>query len=440
MIVQKFGGTSVGDASAIRRLGAIVEDSLRRQPLVVVSAVGGVTNRLLALADRALARDWRAGYDELVELHARIVRELDLDEGILGPLPGELEGLLRGIELIGEKTPRTLDHVMSFGERLSARIVAAHLTSRGIPSHAIDAWDAGLVTDSRFGGARPLAMSEASIAAALAGAKGVLVVTGYIGKDAAGSITTLGRGGSDYSAALFGAALSADEIQIWTDVDGVMSADPRIVPNARHVDALTFAEAAELAFFGAKVLHPATMAPALRRNVPIRVLNSFRPEFPGTTVVARLEGAARRVKSIASKDRIVAINIVAAPMLLQYGFLERIAEVFARHEVVIDVIATSEVSVAMTTDADARLEPVVAELEAFSEVNVVRDLALVSIVGEELRDHAGIAATSFGVLAEMGVKLEMVSFGATRNNLSLVVASGRLKEIVTALHSQLFAR
>lgn len=439
VIVQKFGGTSVGGSEPIRRLGGIVAAALGRRPVVVVSAVGGVTNQLLALGKAALAGAWRPEWEALEARHRAILAELDLDPGPCSTLLDELASLLRGIELLRELTPRTLDQVASYGERLSARIVAAHLVARGIEARAMDAWQAGLVTDSRFGGARPLPECEEWIRAALGDQDALPVVTGYIGRDRAGDVTTLGRGGSDYSAAIFGAALDAEEIQIWTDVDGVMTADPRLVPDARHVEALTFAEAAELAFFGAKVLHPATMVPALRKNVPIRVLNSFRPEFPGTLVVARLEGAARRVKSIASKDHIVAINIVAAPMLLQFGFLERIAEVFARHEIVIDVIATSEVSVALTTGADARIEPAVAELARFSEVSVVRDLALVSIVGEELRDHAGIAAAALATLAERGVPLEMTSYGATRNNLSLVISRARLAEVVTALHQELFA-
>ena len=439
MIVQKFGGTSVGGPEPIRRLGEIVRRSLPRDPVVVVSAVGGVTNKLFRLAELALARaGWQDECRALAEQHRSILRELDLDPELVDELLGELYQLLLGIEMLRERTPRTSDYLASFGERISARIVAAHLADVGIEARAVDAWDAGLVTDGRFGGARPLPGTEAAIARALGRRSGVAVVTGYVGKDAAGNITTLGRGGSDYSAAIFGAALGAEEIQIWTDVDGVMTADPRIVPRARHVDAITFAEAAELAFFGAKVLHPATMVPAVARNIPIRVLNSFHPEFPGTVVVARLEGEARRVKSIATKDRIVAVNVVAAPMLLQFGFLERIADVFARHEIVIDMIATSEVSVAMTTDEGARLEPVVAELATFSEVSVVRDLALVSVVGEELKDKAGFAAKVFGTLGEIGANVEMISYGATRNNLSIVVASARVREVVAALHARLF--
>jgi aspartate kinase len=443
MIIQKFGGTSVGGPDPIRRLGEIVKRALSRRPVVVVSAVSGVTNKLFKLSELALAHgDWEREFAALSAQHDEILRELSLETSIVDGLLEELHGLLRGIELIRECTPRTMDYLASFGERMSARVVAAHLDSIGVGARALDAWDAGLVTDNRFGGARPLPESDARIRAALApmidAVPCVPVVTGYIGKDSAGDITTLGRGGSDFSAAIFGAALGADEIEIWTDVDGVMTADPRIVRSARFIHALSFAEAAELAFFGAKVLHPATMIPAVQKNIPIRVKNSFRPEFEGTTVVSRLPDDRRGVKSITSKDKIAVVNIVAAPMLLQYGFLERVADVFARHEIVIDMIATSEVSLAMTTDASARLEPVAAELSKFAEVSVVRDMALVSVVGEELKDRVDFAALVFGALSELGVKVEMISYGATRNNLSFVVQSSRVREIVSALHQQLF--
>lgn len=439
MIVQKFGGTSVGGAAPIRRLAEIVRRALPRRPVVVVSAVGGVTNALFQSGEVALKRgDWRAAHAALAAKHRTILAELGLDATLLDALLDELSGLLRGVELIGETTPRTLDQLASFGERLSVRIVAAHLARTGLPARAFDAWDAGLVTDSRFGGARPLAEAPAKIRAALDGFQGVPVITGYVAKDAHGHVTTLGRGGSDWSAAIFGAALGAEEIQIWTDVDGVMTADPRIVPHAKQREKLSFAEAAELAFFGAKVLHPATMVPAIEKDIPIRVLNSFRPEVPGTTVVARLLPTERGVKSIASKHGIAVVNVVAAPMLLQFGFLERVADVFARHEVVVDVIATSEVSLALTTEPNARLEPVVAELAAFSAVTVLRDMALVSVVGEELSDSQRVQATVLGTLAELGVKVEMLSYGATRNNLSVVLPEARLKETVSALHERLF--
>jgi aspartate kinase len=439
LILQKFGGTSVGGPDPVRRLGEIVRRSLPRGPMVVVSAVGGVTNRLIRLTELATSGEaWEPELAAIARTHEQLVQDLGLDSALLGALPRELADLVRGIALVRERTPRTLDAVASFGERISARIVAAHLVRIGIPAVALDAWDAGLVTDARFGGARPLQDSEASIRRALAGVAGVPVITGYVGKSRTGEITTLGRGGSDFSAAIFGAALGAEEIQIWTDVDGVMTADPRIVPRAKQVRSMSFAEAAELAFFGAKVLHPATMAPAVRTNIPIRVLNSFRPEQEGTLVTAKPERSGGPVRSIAHKDHIAVVNVVAAPMMLQFGFLERVADVFARHEIVIDMIATTEVSLALSTEPGARLEPAIAELGRFSEVQVVRDVALVSVVGEALREKLDAAATVLATLAEHSVQVEMISYGATRNNLSLVVPGSRVREVVAALHARLF--
>jgi aspartate kinase len=438
-LVQKFGGTSVGSAEAIARVGRIVQASIHRHPLVVVSAVGGVTNKLFQLGELALARgDFSAPFEALANQHRAIVRELGVDVPELEPLLAELHDLLRGIALIRERTPRTSDFLASFGERLCARIVAAHFQSIGIKATAFDAWDAGLVTDSRFGTARPLEETAQRVPRALADLNVTAVVTGYIGRDPQGNITTLGRGGSDYSAAIFGAALDVEEIQIFTDVDGVLTADPRKVSSARLVPTLSFAEAAELAFFGAKVLHPATMVPAVDADIPIRVMNTFRPEKPGTRVVAELGDAERAVKSIASKDSIVVVNVVAGEMMLQFGFLERIADAFARHQVVVDVIATSEVSVALTTDSSVDLSAVVEELSQFAEVNVVREVALVSVVGEELQSSTDFAARVFGTLAEIDVRLEMISYGATRNNLSVVVPRARLGDVVHALHQRLF--
>ncbi|MCY2960781.1 MAG: aspartate kinase [Planctomycetota bacterium] len=438
-IVQKFGGTSVGSAEAIRRVGAIVGQARDRAPFVVVSAVGGVTNRLFALGEAALAGGDVAELARDIEaLHRKILTDLGLGPDLVAPWMAELRDLAHGVALLRERSPRTQDRLASLGERMSARIVAAHLAQVGLSAHPLDAWDAGLETDARFGCARPLPTSDAKIRAAARDRTGIPVVTGYLGREPSGAITTLGRGGSDYSAAIFGAALSVEEIQIWTDVDGVMTADPRQVKTARRVPVLSFAEAAELAFFGAKVLHPATMAPAVRAKIPIRVLNTWRPEERGTRVVAALAASERGIKSIATKGHIAAVNVVASEMMFQYGFLERIADAFARHEVVVDVIATSEVSVALTVDAAARLEPVVEDLATFSEVTVVRELALVGVVGEELRDGLGIQARIFATLAELGVRAEMASYGATRNNLSIVVPRERLKDVVDGLHERLF--
>ena len=435
---MKFGGTSVGSAANIKKVLALVREAMPRGPVVVASAFRGVTDMLLDLGKRAVGED--VSLADLEKRHADVVRDLGVEPSIVAPEFDELRDLLRGIRLVKELTPRSLDYVGSFGERMSTKIIAAYFRASGTPAVALDAGAIGLVTDSRFTRARPLpeAYEEIPKARDWARSKEVPIVTGFVGRDRDGNVTTLGRNGSDYSASIVGAALRVEEIQIWTDVDGVMTADPRIVKGARFIPRMSFAEASELAFYGAKVLHPATMVPAVRKDIPIRVLNSYRPDFEGTTIVAHLEPGERGVKSIASKDRIVVVNIVAASMIFQYGFLERVASIFARAEIVVDMIATSEVSLAMTTDPAARLEPAVAELATFAEVTVQRDMSLVSVVGEELKERTDFSALIFDELAKLQVKIELISYGATRNNLAFVIAQDRVREVVSGLHRRLF--
>jgi len=439
LIVLKFGGTSVGGPNEIRQVGQIIQSRVERRPLVVVSAVGGITDRRFEMRTLALeAGDWSGHFDALRQTHHDILEALDLDRTLVDGLLDDLQGLARGISLIRETTPRSLDYLVSFGERLCSRIVSAYLRSIGVDSRAWDAFDAGLVTDDRAGAARPLPSADERIQATFEEIEGVPVVTGYIGKDTEGNITTLGRGGSDYSASIFGSALGAEEIQIWTDVDGVMSADPRLVKESRFCERLSYAEASELAFYGAKVVHPATMIPAVEKHIPIRVLNTWKPEFRGTTIVNELDEGEKGVKSITSKKNVTVVSVVAPRMLLQYGFLARVAEIFSRNEVVVDMIATSEVSMAFTTTAAANLDQAISELSRFSEVTLRHQMEQISIVGEEIRDRVGFASVAFDTLREVGVNVELISFGATRINLSFLVEQERAREVVLALHERLF--
>ena len=439
MIVLKFGGTSVGSSSAIRRVGCIIQERLERQPFVVVSAVGGVTDRLFELRDLCLEEQaWEDSFANLCEIHRTIMEELELDAQLVDGLLEELKSLLGELAAAGECTPKALDHLVSFGERMSSRLVAGHLQTLGIESCAVDAFDAGLVTDGRFQRARPLDDVNSRIQEACRSLAGVVVATGYIARDEEGNITTLGRGGSDYTASIFGAALGSEEIQIWTDVDGVMTADPRIVENARPLATLSFEEAAELAFYGARVIHPATMIPAVDQDIPIRVLNTHRPDFPGTLILADLAEDARGVKSITSKSHVSVVNIVAPRMLDQYGFLARVADVFSRFEVVVDIIATSEVSIAFTTQGRGQLDSAIGELKEFCRVDVYHDREQISVVGEDIRDRIGFASEVFDVLGELKVNVELISFGATRINLSFLVGEGQAADVVRGLHRRLF--
>ncbi|MDP7035715.1 MAG: aspartate kinase [Planctomycetota bacterium] len=437
MIVMKFGGTSVGDAQQIQKVSSLVRDRLECRPLVVLSAHAGVTDALIQAAHEA-----PAGGDNLKALrvrHETLCADLGLDPGrVYGSLFDELSDLLRGIALIKEVTPRTLDYCLSFGERLSTRTVASYFESVGILSHAVPSYRLGFVTDNAFGQASPLPGIGEEIARRVSELKGVGVTTGFIARNRKGEFTTLGRGGSDFTAALFGEYLDAKEIQIWTDVDGVMTADPKIVSGARPIAELSFEEASELAYYGAKVLHPSTIIPAVRKNIPVRVLNTREPDHLGTVIVAEGHPGPRVAKSIVHKRGLHLLNIVSTRMLLAHGFLARIFEVFDRHQVVIDMVATSEVSVSVTTDSDEFLSAAIEDLSAFAEVEWEKEKTVVCVVGHGLRSTVGMASQIFRTMEEEKINIEMISQGATRINVGFLVDDDRAVQAVRALHSTFF--
>ncbi len=440
MLVMKFGGTSVGTAEAIRQVRAIVKTNLKRRPLVVCSAHSGVTDLLLAQSAQAL--DGARPDGSLAERHHTILAELGLPADLLATELHELEQLLSVVAMLGELTPRTRDRILSFGERLSCKVVAACLRQDGLDAEDFPAWELGLLTDAEFGAARPLEGTDKRIAACVSSLRTGLVpvVTGFISKTEGGQITTLGRGGSDYTAAIFGAAIAAEEVQIWTDVSGVMTADPKLIDAPRPLPLLSFAEAAELATFGAKVIHPATMLPAMERGIAIRVLNTFRPDDPGTCIVNEARATERVVKSIASKRAICMIDIISSRMLGQAGFLARIAQVFAACAISLDVIASSEVSVSVSvesSDPDS-LQRAMALLESFAKVRLVEGLGQICIVGEGLRSTPGVAGRAFTALGEAGINVVMISQGASQINLSLLVDGSRTGDAVRALHGAFF--
>ena len=308
MIIMKFGGTSISDAGQIRNVIRLVRDRLDQRPVVVVSAHSGVTNTLDALAKAAL--DGPVSIEPVRERHAEILADLGLPADLLDDLLDELDSLLTGITLVKELTDRSLDYIHSFGEQLSTRVIAAAFRKDGLPARALLAWDLGLVTDSAFGAAHPRKESYPRIARALETVTDLPIVTGYIAKDRDGNITTLGRSGSDFTAAIVGAAVGAEEIQIWTDVEGVMSADPRFVPEASSIPQLSFHEASELAYYGARDIHPSTMVPAVEKGIPLRVLSTLEPRHPGTVILGVSEHGECAVKSIAQKRGLTLINVV----------------------------------------------------------------------------------------------------------------------------------
>jgi aspartate kinase len=457
MVVQKFGGTSVADPEAIRRLIEIVRTARARDgrgPVVVVSAMSKVTDALLSIATTAGAG--RPGealprVDELRERHASAVRALvsgQTQAPLLAHIAGQFDQLadiVRALAILREVSPRSLDVVAAMGELLNSRIIAAALTEAGVPADWVDARCA-IVTDGEHTRATPRgAETRSALSKTLTpilDAGRVAVLGGFVGATADGYTTTLGRGGSDYSGAIVGAGIDAREIQIWTDVDGMLSADPRVVASPRLIAQLSFAEAAELAYFGAKVLHPSTILPAVERNIPVRILNSWKPDGAGTLITAR-QGAAQnadggtRLTGLASKKDVTVIDITSTRMLMAYGFLRRVFEVFERFRTAVDMVTTSEVSVSVTVDDRRNLDAIVKALSEFSEVSIEDDLALLCAVGDGLQEEPEIAARVVSVLEE--VPLKMISQAASRRNITVVLRQSDLPHAMQRLHEEFFA-
>jgi aspartate kinase len=448
-IVMKFGGTSVGDAKAIERVAEIVRGRLPQKPAVVVSAMARVTDQLLKMAHSAGTGDRKNALTlarELRERHYNTAGEL-LGTALftqfhndLGAEFEELEELLRGISAVGELTPRTTDHVASFGEVLSSKLVTAALSAHEIESTLVDSRDC-IVTDDTFTRATPFfedtnAKLRETVQPLLEQER-VPVMGGFIGSTRNGITTTIGRGGSDFSASIVGAALGADKIEIWTDVDGMMTTDPNLCPDARRIKVISFDEAAELAYFGAKVLHPATVLPAIQKNIPVYILNSRNPSCEGTRITARAPHCKNFFKAIAAKRRITIIDVAAPRMLLAHGFLKSIFDAFDRHRIAVDVVSTSEVSVSLTVDSNESIPALAADLARLADVKYEGRKAIVCLVGENLREIPGIAGHVFGELSD--VKIRMISQGASEINLTFVIDEDQVPAVVQRLHKAFFA-
>jgi aspartate kinase len=438
MIVMKFGGSSVESREAIERVAGIVRDRLAQRPIVVVSAMGKTTNKLLAIAAAAVAGDRSKALEQLDELRDFHCRESSGVDAEIEAHFKELGELVRGLAVMGELTPRATDAISAYGERLSSIIVTAAFNRCGLSSVHLDSRIV-IRTDRRHTQAAPLfPETNALLAAAIPpmAKDRVVVMGGFIASTEDNVTTTLGRGGSDYTAAIVGAGIGADEIQIWTDVDGMLTADPRILPGGFRVKTCSFAEAAELAYFGSKVLHPATVLPAIEKNIPVRILNSRRPHVEGTLIVAEAPPCSSPIRSIACKQNITLVNIVSTRMLMAHGFLRRIFEIFDRFETSVDMLATSEVSVSLTIDNLAALTAIRAELEAFSDVSVEQNQAIVCMVGDNIRKTPGVSARVFSALNDINVR--MISQGASLLNLSVVVAAADVRRAVESLHREFF--
>lgn len=447
MIVVKFGGTSVGSADAIKRSAEIVRGRLDRSPIVVVSALGGATNALLAVGEQSAKGHLIGALRGVETLRDRHLKEC---ENLLGKTPeaddiaselsamfDELAHLAEALSTLGHVTPRSLDAIASYGEQLSSSLVTAYFIRSGIDAEYVDARDV-MITDDRFMEAEPqtemIAERARELVHPLVQQGKVPVMGGFIGSSPSGITTTLGRGGSDYSASLIGAALDAEAIEIWTDVDGMLTADPRVVDGALLIEQIRFDEASELASFGAKVLHPNTIAPAVRLGIPVFIYNSQRPEGKGTRIT--FDAPHRPVSAIAGKTDVTLVRVTAARMLLAHGFLRRVFEIFERHETSVDVVATSEISVSVTIDDPVRLDALLVDLRDLGDVSIERNRGIIAIVGAGICDAGGAMGRALMALGD--VKIHMMSLSATGINLTVIVNGDVVNPAIKRLHAEFF--
>ena len=451
LVVMKFGGTSVEDPAAIGRTAAIVAGrvALGKQPVVVVSAMAKVTDQLLRAAAAASTGDRTGALAISSRLRARhrdtateLVKNTADRAALIDAIDEKFDSLdeiLRGLSAILELTPRISDLIVSHGELISSRIVAAAFRELGVDAAHADARQI-VITDSQFQKAVPLdnlieQSAQAKLLPLIAQGK-VPVMGGFIASNEAGITTTLGRGGSDFTGALIGGALTAEAIEIWTDVDGIMTTDPRVCPDALRVKIISFEEAAELAYFGAKVLHPATILPAVKKNIPVLVLNSRNAACEGTRITSLAPPCKSPFKSIAVKKKLSIIDVVASRMLMTHGYLSQIFNIFDKHQCPVDMVSTSEVSVSLTVDSNDKLPVIAADLGKLADVKYEGKKALVCMVGEDIRGQNSIAAQVFNAVRHINVR--MISQGASEINMSFMIEEDDADEAVRSLHAAFF--
>ncbi|CAL9144458.1 unnamed protein product [Musa hybrid cultivar] len=476
-IVMKFGGSSVASAERMKEVADLILSFPEERPAIVLSAMGKTTNNLLLAGAKAVCCGV-SNVSELhelsfvKELHLKTIDELGLESSIISgeyclslscidyllcmpqcaDILVELEQLLKGIAMMKELTPRTRDYLVSFGECMSTRIFAAYLNKIGTKARQYDAFEIGFITTDDFTNADILEATYPAVAKRLHGDwtndPAIPIITGFLGKVGwkSGAVTTLGRGGSDLTATTIGKALGLREIQVWKDVDGVLTCDPNICPNAKPVPHLTFEEAAELAYFGAQVLHPQSMRPAREGDIPVRVKNSYNPQAPGTVITKARDMSKVVLTSIVLKSNVTMLDIVSTRMLGQYGFLAKVFSIFEDLGISVDCVATSEVSISLTLDPSKlwnreliqqELDHVVEELEKIAVVHLLQHRSIISLIGNVQRSSL-ILEKAFNVLRKNGVNVQMISQGASKVNISLVVHDSEAQQCIRALHSSFF--
>ncbi|HCA43357.1 MAG TPA: lysine-sensitive aspartokinase 3 [Bacteroidetes bacterium] len=449
MIVMKFGGTSVKDADAIKRVINIIKSRIDSKPVVVSSATAGTTDKLINIGNDSKSGNYEKAIKSIIEVkerHLNIINSLiksdkHISKAIkkLNEQIAELSEIVKGIYLLKELSGRTLAKISSFGELISTNILTIALIDRKVDTVLINANDF-MITDDNFNNAEPqfneIKKRLKNIVLPELKKNRVVVTQGFMGVSETGDITTFSRGGSDYSASIIGACMKSKEIEIWTDVDGILSADPRIVNSPKILNEISFKEAAELAFFGAKVLHPSTIEPAIKNNIPVRILNSHRPQKPGTIIIKKTNSTKYDVKSITSKKNIKVLNIYSTKMLFAYGFLKKIFEIFDKYKTSVDLITTSEVNVSLTLENTNNLKYVIDELSEFAEVKLEENKALICVVGNNLKFMKGIEKRIFKVVGDF--KISMISQGASLINISFVIENDDLEKVIKLLHKEFF--
>ncbi|XP_002992028.2 aspartokinase 2, chloroplastic [Selaginella moellendorffii] len=454
--VMKFGGSSVSSAARMKEVATLVQSFPGERPVLVLSAMGKTTNNLLAAGEKALhcgvpMTCYIEEFSVIKDLHVRTAKELGIDQAVFSDLFEELGMLLTGIALMKELTPRTQDNLVSFGERLSTRVFAAYLNKIGVKARQYDAFEAGFITTDEFRNAEILEATYPAVAKRLhedwRRDQAVPVFTGFLGKgEKTGAITTLGRGGSDLTATVIGKALGLREVQVWKDVDGVLTCDPNVHSLAVPVPCLTFDEATELAYFGAQVLHPQSMRPAREANIPVRVKNSYNPHVPGTLITKKRDMSETLLTSIVLKRNITMLDIVSTRMLGQVGFLAKVFSTFEELGISVDVVATSEVSISLTLDPikiwsrdliQTELDNMVTKLRKIAKVKLLQKRSIISLIGNVERSSL-VLKKVFSVFEELGVKVQMISQGASKVNISLIVNDSEAERCVRELHSAFF--
>ena len=424
----------------------IAESQLAEAPLMVCSAMGGITDKIIetyTLAENGDTEGSTAVFERIKDTHYTCARSFLngdlLNETVekMDAMFAQFASLIKGITLLKDCSPRSKDALLSFGERLSTLLIYSRAVERGFNTELADSREL-IRTDSNFTSAKvDSETTENLISEKLFPEKNKLIIAqGFIASNSEGVTTTLGRGGSDYSASIFGAALNASEIQIWTDVTGIMTSDPRIIPEAATIPEISYEEAGELAFFGAKVVHPATIQPAVGKNIPVYVKNTSAPEKKGTRISS--DNIKPGIKAISAKKGITVVNVTSSRMLEAYGFLKRIFNIFDEEETPVDLVTTSEVSVSVTIENTSRLNSITEKLQELGSVNTEKNRSIVSLVGSGLWKDPQFPAKVFEALETIPVK--MISLGASEVNLSIVVPQEHTEDALKNLHNKFFSR